>query len=160
MKIAHYLLALLILFSCNDGSDTLTPIIGNTQSHFRDVSIGDSFKKVQKRLVKDSLLLVEAGILSSELRIKEMDLLVRYEFDQDYLYAIQADIYFTDSTHLHAFEKSLIEKYNNAYGEVVEEGGFLVWQQQKSNTEVEFTLADESFEFGQPKLSLTIYNLN
>jgi hypothetical protein len=49
-------------------------------------------------------------------------------------------------------------QYTTNYGEVDLDGGFLVWQNRDSDTEVEFTLADESIEFGQPKLSLTIYN--
>ncbi len=38
---------------------------------------------------------------------------------------------------------------------MTENGGFFVWQEKN---QVEFTLADESIEFGEPKLSLTIYN--
>ena len=146
------------LFSCGSKPDVLMPIMGEGNAHFRGNSIGDSYEKVLKGAAKDNPTSTETGVLNCEFKAEESELLVRYEFDQEKLYAIQADIFFPDSLKLNAFEESLINQYNLAYGEVDEDGGFLVWQHRHSGAELEFCLADESIEFGQPKLSLTIYN--
>ena len=87
--------------------------------------------------------------------MEDVAVAVRYEFDGEVLYSIQADLFFPDSSALRGFEEGLIDRYNKSYGDMTENGGFFVWQE---NNQVEFTLADESIEFGQPKLSLTIYN--
>jgi hypothetical protein len=46
------------------------------------------------------------------------------------------------------------------HGEMTSDAGFLVWKDKSSGTEVEYEVADESIEFGRPKLSLTIYNFD
>lgn len=134
------------------------PIMGKENAHFRGNSIGDKYEEVLKLAAADNPTSTEEGVLNCEFKIEESELLVRYEFDGEKLYAIQADIFFPDSASLHTFQETLVSQYNLAYGEVDEDGGFLVWRHRHSGTEVEFTLADESIEFGQPKLSLTIYN--
>jgi hypothetical protein len=146
------------LFSCGSKPDVLKPIMGEGNAHFRGISIGDNYEKVLKRTARDNPTSTEFGVLNCEFKVEESELLVRYEFDQEKLYAIQADIFFADSVSLNTFEKTLVIQYNTNYGEVDLDGGFLVWQHRHSGTEVEFALADESIEFGQPKLSLTIYN--
>lgn len=158
MRALLYSIIVFTLFSCGSKSDVLTPIMGETKSHFRGNSIGDKYQNVLKNTAKDNPSATGDGILNCEFKVEDADLLVRYEFDQEKLYAIQADIFFADSSRLNSFEKTLIDQYNASYGAVDEDGGFLVWQHRQSNTEVELALADESIEFGQPKLSLTIYN--
>lgn len=160
MRTILFIALVFTLFSCGSKPDVLLPIMGEGKAHFRGNSIGDNYGKVLKRAAKDHPIATEPGVLNCELKVEESEVLVRYEFDLEKLYAIQADIFFADSASLSTFEKALIKQYNTAYGLVDEEGGFLVWRHRHSNTEVEFTLADESFEFGQPKLSLTIYNFN
>jgi hypothetical protein len=158
MRTLFYIALAFTVFSCGSKPDVLMPIMGEGNAHFRGISIGDNYEKVLKRAAKDNPTSTEVGVLNCEFKVEESELLVRYEFDQEKLYAIQTDIFFPDSASLNMFEKTLINQYNLAYGEVDEAGGFLVWQHRHSGTEVEFALADESIEFGQPKLSLTIYN--
>jgi hypothetical protein len=158
MRAFLYLSLAFTLFSCGSKPDVLKPIMGEENAHFRGISIGDKYEKVLKRAAKDNPTSTEVGVLNCEFKVEESELLVRYEFDQEKLYAIQADIFFADSVSLNTFEKTLVIQYNTNYGEVDLDGGFLVWQNRDSGTEVEFALADESIEFGQPKLSLTIYN--
>lgn len=146
------------LLSCGSEPAVLTPVLGEKKAHFRGNSIGDRYDKVLKQAAKDNPVPTEEGVLTCEFKAEDSELLVRYEFDQDKLYAIQADIFFPDSASLSTFEETLIEQYNSTYGKVNLDGGFLVWRHRDADTEVEFTLADESIEFGQPKLSLTIYN--
>lgn len=160
MKTIFYIAIAFTLFSCGSKPDVLLPIMGEGSAHFRHNSIGDKYESVLKRAAKDNPNSTEAGVLNCEFIADESEVLVRYEFDQEKLYAIQADIFFPDSTSLNTFEQTLINQYNAAYGKVDEDGGFLVWRHRDSNTEVEFALADESIEFGQPKLSLTIYNFD
>lgn len=160
MRTVLYIALAFALFSCSPKPDVLLPIMGEGNAHFRGNSIGDKYEKVLKRATKDNPISTQTGVLNCEFKVEESELLVRYEFDQEHLYAIQADIFFPDSASLNSFEQTLIEKYNVSYGAVDEDGGFLVWQHRHSGTEVEFTLADESIEFGQPKLSLTIYNFD
>tara|TARA_R110000868_G_scaffold166842_2_gene401037 strand:+ start:134 stop:619 length:486 start_codon:yes stop_codon:yes gene_type:complete len=158
MRALLYIIIVFTLFSCGSKPDVLAPIMGETKAHFRGNSIGDKYPNVLKHTAKDNPTSTEEGVLNCEFKVADSELIVRYEFDQEKLYAIQADIFFQDSASLNLFEKTLIEKYNASYGVVDEDSGFLVWQHRHSDTEVEFTLADESIEFGQPKLSLTIYN--
>lgn len=158
MRTILYIALAFTLFSCGSRPDVLAPIMGEGNAHFRGNSVGDNYEKVLKNAATDNPIATEVGVLNCEFSVQESELLVRYEFDQEKLYAIQADIFFPDSSSLHSFEKTLIEQYNSTYGEVDEESGFLVWRHRDSGIEVEFTLADESIEFGQPKLSLTIYN--
>lgn len=143
------------LFSCGSKTSPLEQVLG--EAHFRGNSIGEKREKVLKTVSEDNITNQDEMAVSCELRIAETDILVRYDFDEDALYSIQADMFFTDSTELNRFQESLIEKYNAKYGKVDVDGGFLVWQE---DGKVEFTLADESIEFGQPKLSLTIYNFD
>ena len=86
-----------------------------------------------------------------------IELVSQYDFDENQLYSIQADLFFPDSSELNTFQHELIAHYNDKYGDVDLSSGFLVWQE---SNRVEFTLADESIEFGHPKLSLTIYNFD
>ncbi|MBI1287301.1 MAG: hypothetical protein GC178_06945 [Flavobacteriales bacterium] len=154
------LLLFLLMFSCGSKTDELTPIIGPEKAQFRGNSIGDKYENVLKNAQRDNAVPSDEGVLTCEFKVDDSDLMVRYEFDQQELYAIQADIFFADTATLNSFEKNLVERYNKQFGEVEIDGGFLVWKQRQSGTEVEYALADESIEFGQPKLSLTIYNFD
>ena len=145
---------MLILVSCGSTEDNLTGVIGSEKAHFQGVSIGDKHQKVIKKVVAEVVTDNETGI-ACEFEAEAVSVAVRYEFDDQKLYSIQADLFFTDSSTLKSFEENIIARYNDSYGEMTENGGFFVWQE---NNQVEFTLADESIEFGQPKLSLTIYN--
>jgi len=161
MRTLVYIIIAVSLFACGGSKpDVLAPIMGQEKAHFRGNSIGDKFDKVLKQVATDNPTSTEQGVLNCEFKVEEYELLVRYEFDQEKLYAIQADIFFADSASLNTFEKSLVDRYNSSFGEVQLDGGFLVWKDNSSGPEVEFTLADESIEFGQPKLSLTIYNFD
>lgn len=148
-------LSIILFFAaCASPDDVLVSIIGAENSHFQGVSIGDKYSVVGKQTAASTTSKSESSIVS-EFEANNASVTVKYEFDENVLYSIQADVFFADTTALDIFEKSLIQRYNNAYGELTEDGGFFVWQE---NNQVEFTLADESIEFGQPKLSLTIYN--
>jgi hypothetical protein len=155
MRVAVCLLLVLTLFSCGSDTDVLKPIVGD--GHFRGNSIGDKYKKVSNQVAADNPVSRSESAIGCELNVDGVELTVQYEFDGDALYSIQADMFFEDSTQLSKFQGLLIERYNSAYGEMSEDGGFLVWQE---NNRIEFTLADESIEFGQPMLSLTIYNFD
>ena len=97
--------------------------------------------------------------INCELTANGSEVIVWYEFDRQRLYSIQTDIFFPDTAALAQFQRELMYRYNNRYGEVSENGGFLVWKGKAGkDSQVQFALADESFEFGRPKLSLTIYN--
>lgn len=146
---------MVILISCGSEKGQLTQVLGS--AHFRGNSIGDVREKVEKVAAKDQISDRTEEALSCELKIDEIELLVRYDFDEESLYSIQADMFFPDSSDLNSFQDELISYYNDKYGEVDLSSGFLVWQE---SNKVEFTLADESVEFGQPKLSLTIYNFD
>lgn len=143
------------LASCGTDKGQLTDVIGT--GHFRGHNIGDKQKQIENSLKGiESLSLTESSF-NYEQTINGVELVSRYDFDQEALYSIQADLFFPDSAELNRFEDELIAHYNAKYGEVDLSSGFLIWQE---SGKVEFTLADESVEFGQPKLSLTIYNFD
>lgn len=150
---------ILALLGCASEEDVLIDVVGHQGSHFRGSDIGDAYETVHGRLLEDGLQTEESDELTAVHRKGGMEMTTRYEFDAGELFAIQADIFFADSARLNHFRQALTSRYNATYGEVTEEAGFLVWQQLHSkNEDVEITVADESFEFGQPKLSITIYN--
>ncbi|MFM1875956.1 MAG: hypothetical protein RL266_1693 [Bacteroidota bacterium] len=155
MRTFIYGILITSLFACGSKQGTLDQVIGT--AHFRGNSIGDKRQKVSSNVAADNITVQDEMAVTCELKVQETDMLVRYDFDGDALYSIQADMFFSDSTALTHFQESLIEHYNAKYGQVNVDGGFLVWQE---GGKVEFTLADESIEFGQPKLSLTIYNFD
>ncbi len=148
------------LFSCGPKPDVLAPIMGQEKGHFRGSYIGDEYGKVLKKVAQDNPTASEEGVLNCEFVAEDAEILVRYDFDQDRLYAIQADIFFADTASMSNFQQTLVNHYNTSYGEVDMGGGFLVWRHRNAGIEVEVALADESIEFGQPKLSLTIYNFD
>jgi hypothetical protein len=148
------LFLILLVASCSSTDSRLNAIIGTDKGHFQGISIGNKYQKVSKRVAATSVS-TEEGLIACEYEIDDVSVAVRYEFDGKELYSIQADLFFPDSNSLKSFETLLSEYYNKSYGEMTESGGFFVWQEKNR---VEFTLADESIEFGQPKLSLTIYN--
>ncbi len=152
-KLVAYSIILLIA-ACGASNTSLDAILGAQNEHFQGVSIGDKHEKVSKKTAAQAITNNEVGIVCSY-AFEEVEVTATYEFDGEKLYSIQADLFFPDTSALNNFEEGLIARYNNSYGEMTENGGFFVWQE---NNEVEFTLADESIEFGQPKLSLTIYN--
>ncbi|MCF8465631.1 MAG: hypothetical protein K9G41_12365 [Flavobacteriales bacterium] len=162
MRAFLYITLAITLIACggSESVDVLGPIMGQDKGHFRGCSIGDTYEKVLKQAAQDNATLNEEGVLSCEFKVEDSELLVRYEFDQDKLYAIQADIFFADTASLNSFQQTLVNQYNSNFGEVNLDGGFYVWRHRESHLEVEFALADESIEFGQPKLSLTIYNFD
>jgi hypothetical protein len=160
MKTFLYITIAITLFACGSKPDLLKPIMGEEKGHFRGSSIGDGYAKVLKQAAQDNPTSTEEDVLNCEFKVEDSELLVRYEFDQDKLYAIQADIFFADTASLNSFQQTLVNRYNSNFGEVNLDGGFYVWRHRDSGTEVEFALADESIEFGQPKLSLTIYNFD
>ncbi|MCF8276894.1 MAG: hypothetical protein K9J17_09180 [Flavobacteriales bacterium] len=160
MRALIYTIISITLFACGSETDVLTPVVGPANSHFRGNTIGDKYQQVLKNAATDHPVPTEEGVLNCEFKAGDSELTVHYEFDQEKLYSVQADMFFPDSASLNTFENKLVERYNASFGEVQLDGGFLVWKDNSSGTEVEFTLADESIEFGQPKLSLTIYNFD
>ena len=155
MKKLVYIIVAIVLVSCGEQKSTVTDVLGT--GHFRGHNIGDKRKPVENSLKGIESLNKTENSLNYEQLVDGVELVSRYDFDEDALYSIQADMFFPDSTELSRFQESLIEHYNTKYGKVNVDGGFLVWQE---DGKVEFTLADESIEFGQPKLSLTIYNFD
>jgi hypothetical protein len=143
------------LVSCAEQQSAVTDVIGT--GHFRGHNIGDKRKHIEKGIKGIESLTQSENSLRYEQTIDGVELVAQYDFDQEALYSIQADMFFPDSTELSSFQDELINHYNTKYGDVNVDGGFLVWQEEGK---VEFTLADESIEFGQPKLSLTIYNFD
>jgi hypothetical protein len=141
--------------SCSEQKSAVTDVIGT--GHFRGHNIGDKQKQIENSLKGVESLNQTESSLRYEQTIDGVELIAQYDFDQEALYSIQADMFFPDSSDLNSFQDELINHYNTKYGEVNMESGFLVWQEEGK---VEFTLADESIEFGQPKLSLTIYNFD
>jgi len=154
-RLSLLLVIMLLVASCGEQKSVVTDVIGT--AHFRGNEIGDKREKVEKHVAADNIVNRTEASINCELTVDEIELLTRYDFDQEALYSIQADMFFPDSSALNSFENELINHYNTKYGEVNMDGGFLVWQEEGK---VEFTLADESIEFGQPKLSLTIYNFD
>ncbi|MDP6908026.1 MAG: hypothetical protein QF371_00910 [Flavobacteriales bacterium] len=158
-QVLTFISLILLATGCSTDSDSLQSILGQENTHFRGNSIGDKFKKVLKETEDDHVVSNTENGINCEIQVAETEMLVRYEFDQEELYSIQADIFFSDSTELMQFQEELVSLYNDNYGEVNENGGFLVWKARaNSGAEVQFAVADESIEFGRPKLSLTIYN--
>ena len=155
MKHLVYFVLATFLISCSSELNSLGDIMG--EGHFRGNSIGDKRATVEKLASTDNIVNRNEDNISCELAVAKTELTVTYDFDEETLYSIQADMFFADSTARNHFQTELIADYNAKYGEVDMDGGFLVWQE---GGKVEFTLADESIEFGQPKLSLTIYNFD
>lgn len=155
MKKLVYIIVAIALVSCGEQKSTVTDVIGS--GHFRGNEIGDKREKVEKHAAVDNIVNRTEASINCELTVDDIELLARYDFDQEALYSIQADMFFPDTSEMNVFQGQLIKHYNAKYGEVNMDGGFLVWQEEGK---VEFTLADESIEFGQPKLSLTIYNFD
>ncbi len=155
MKRLLYIFAAVAITSCGSEKSTLQDVLGN--GHFRGNTVGDNLAKVAKQSASDNIIGQDENAISCEFSISEVEILTRYDFDEGALYSIQADLFFTDSTVMNTFQNELIDHYNSKFGKVDEDGGFLVWQDA---AKVELTLADESIEFGQPKLSLTIYNFD
>jgi hypothetical protein len=150
-----YVILAFALVSCGEQKSTVTNVIGT--GHFRGHNIGDKQKQIENGLKGVESMSQTENALSYEQTIDGIELVSRYDFDQQALYSIQADMFFPDSSQLNSFQQELITHYNDKYGTVDLSSGFLVWQE---SGKVEFTLADESVEFGQPKLSLTIYNFD
>ncbi|MCB0755662.1 MAG: hypothetical protein H6603_11685 [Flavobacteriales bacterium] len=146
---------LLVLSACGSKESAITDVLGD--GHFRSNKVGDAREKVEKTATADNIIERSDESINCELTVDDIEMVVRYDFDQTLLYSIQADLFFPDSATLSSFQEKLVEHYNTKYGTVDLESGFLVWQE---SGKVEFTLADESIEFGQPKLSLTIYNFD
>ena len=157
MKKLLYILMVVVLASCGTETSQVTDILGSATGHFRGNSIGDKYKKVETQVAGDNVTLKNEGIIQCEFAVDQTEVLAIYEFDQGQLYSVQADLFFPDSTTRTNFQSDLVSHYNQKYGQVNEDGGFLVWQEAGK---VELTLADESMEFGQPKLSITIYNFD
>ena len=155
MKKLVYILVAIALVSCGEQKSAVTDVIGT--GHFRGHNIGDKQNQIGNRLKGIESLNRAENSLNYEQTIDGIELVSRYDFDEEALYSIQADMFFPDSSALSSFQNELIQHYNAKYGNVDMDGGFLVWQE---DGKVEFTLADESIEFGQPKLSLTIYNFD
>ena len=155
MKKLTYILFAIVLASCGEQKSTVTNVIGT--GHFRGHNIGDKQNQIENSLKGIESLNRTENSLNYEQTIAGVELVSRYDFDQEALYSIQADMFFPDSSDLNSFQDELVNHYNSKYGKVNMDGGFLVWQEEGK---VEFTLADESIEFGQPKLSLTIYNFD
>ena len=153
MKQTFAFILIVVFTACGSQEDGLNAILGTEKGHFQGVSIGDKYEKVAKK-TNGKAVATEEGLIACEYDEGDVSVVARYDFDGDILYSIQADLFFPDSSTLRKFENALINQYSNSYGELTEDGGFFVWQE---NNEVEFTLADESIEFGEPKLSLTIY---
>ena len=153
-----YLLTLTLAIGCGTKTDVLEPVIGDKTAHFRGNSIGDLFDSVSDNLhVEDAI--VEESSISFEQSVDNIELGVKYDFDENRLYSIQADLFFSEEPDLAVFEQSLVERYTQLYGESEVSAGFKIWNQQVNDSLIiEYMLADESIEFGQPKLSLTIYN--
>lgn len=143
------------LVSCGEQKSAVTDVIGT--GHFRGHNIGDKQNQIENSLKGIESLNRTENSLNYEQTVDGIELVSRYDFDEEALYSIQADMFFPDSSALSSFQNELIQHYNAKYGNVDMDGGFLVWQE---DGKVEFTLADESIEFGQPKLSLTIYNFD
>lgn len=155
-------LALLIFafcYSCNSGSDVTTAIVGST-GHFNGNSIGNTKEMIMSNL--SALEIQEEGkSIVTDQSLDGLELVTRYDFDQNVLISIQADMFFFEEASLKIFEQQLGDRYTKRMGESEEESGFKIWKLQANDTlNIEFTLADESIEFGQPKLSLTIYNFD
>lgn len=148
------------LMACgSEKADVLTPVIGS--GHFRGNAIGDTYEKVLKQVADDNIVVNDGFNINCETQMDAAEVSVRYEFDDEVLYSIQADIFLPDTAQLRTFQSDLVANYNERYGTMTEESGFLVWRDRtKAGTEVELTLADESIEFGRPMLSLTIYNFD
>lgn len=160
MRTILFAIITLTLFSCGMETDSLSPIVGNAEGDFRGNSIGDRYERVLKNAAADNPTIPEEGVIACEFKVEESELLVRYEFDEEKLYSIQADIFFADTASLGTFLNELQEQMTDQHGEMTSDAGFLVWKDKSSGTEVEYTVADESIEFGRPKLSLTIYNFD
>ena len=141
--------------SAND-NETLSAVLGTGNGHFQSVSIGDKHAKVLRNVAATVITVNEDGVTTA-FEKQDVSVSVQYEFEDEKLYSIQADLFFPDAAVMNNFEQLLITRYNNKYGALSENGGFFVWQE---NNQVAFTLADESIEFGQPKISLTIYNFD
>jgi hypothetical protein len=141
--------------SSND-NETLRAVFGTGNEHFQSVSIGDKHANVLRNVAATVITNNEDGVTTA-FEKQDVSVSVQYEFEDEELYSIQADLFFPDTAVMNKFEQLLINRYNNKYGALSENGGFFVWQE---NNQVEFTLADESIEFGQPKISLTIYNFD
>ena len=155
MKRFVQLSIILLIAGCStNNNESLKSIFGTGNGHFQGVSIGDKQAKVLKN-VSSSIVTNNENAITTAFEANDVSISVQYEFEVEKLYSIQADLFFPDTSALNNFESLLIDYYNDKYGELTENGGFFVWQE---NNQVEFTLADESIEFGQPKLSLTIYN--
>ena len=146
---------IVVLASCGSEESSLTDVLGS--GHFRGNKVGDKREKVEKTTAADNIIERSEASLNCELTVQDVEMMVRYDFDEELLYSIQADLFFSDSSALNSFQDELIAHYNSNYGEVDLSSGFLVWQE---SGKVEFTLADESVEFGHPKLSITIYNFD
>lgn len=154
-RLSLLLVIMLLVASCGEQKSAITDVIGT--GHFRGHNIGDKRKHIEKGIKGIESLTQTENSFRYEQVIDDVELIAQYDFDQEALYSIQADMFFPDSSELNSFQDELIKHYNTKYGEVNVDGGFLVWQE---DGKVEFTLADESIEFGQPKLSLTIYNFD
>ena len=150
-----YMILAVALVSCGEQKSAVIDVIGT--GHFRGHNIGDKQNQIENSLKGIESLNRTENSLNYEQTIDGIELVSRYDFDEEALYSIQADMFFPDSSALSSFQNELIQHYNAKYGNVDMDGGFLVWQE---DGKVEFTLADESIEFGQPKLSLTIYNFD
>jgi hypothetical protein len=141
--------------SAND-NEALSAVLGTGNGHFQCVSIGDKHTKVLRIVAATVITNNEDGVTTA-FEKQDVSVSVQYEFEDEKLFSIQADLFFSDTAVMNNFEQLLINRYNNKYGALSENGGFFVWQE---NNQVEFTLADEGIEFGQPKISLTIYNFD
>ena len=154
-----YLLLLLACASCGGSELTSEDVIG-TSGHFHGAVMGDDIELTRQHLepflVNDNSVLI--GILE-----KGPDRSVNYrlEFSNEELVAIQLDIFTRDEAEKLRLTDDIMQTLNKRLGGSIARSGFHLWQDTFSpQRSVEYAFADESAEYGIPKLSLTIYTFD
>jgi len=158
-KLISYLVVLVILPGCSQEALTAESVMG-IRNQFRGIGIGDELRKVLTELDCDEVSPQNPNRIEGVADFGHgATMQVSLELEQKALVAIQADIFLPDQAETLRLMDDLSVLLSSRYGEKTTRGDFSLWLDQagKENP-TEFALADESAEYGTPKLSITIYN--
>lgn len=154
-----YLLILLAFIGCGGNELTSEDVIG-TSGHFHGAVMGDDLETTRQHL--EPFLMNDNSVLTGILeKGPDRSVVYRLEFSNEELAAIQLDIFTKDEAEKLRLTDDIIHTLNKRFGQSLSRSGFYLWQDTFSpHRSVEYAFADESAEYGIPKLSLTIYTFD
>jgi len=162
-----FLFLIIILNACTKPVQLIN-ITKNENGIFRGIDIGDSPEKVMS--LEDSLTLKDKArantYLYYDIPVKVRggtkganSFTIAYNFEDEHLYEIQVDVYLESEDDCQRIYKDFITLYNKKYGKYIKDQDYLVWNTKSAEGDnISIELINESNEYKDGKLSLTIFN--